>query len=70
MAPRQSPSTPDRRAGRLLFGALVALLAYRLQFTEQLRTALYVALVAISLATPLIDLVLPAARFRWRTQEA
>ena len=63
-------STPDRRAGRLLFAALVALLAYRLQFTEQLRTALYFALMAGSLATPLIDLVLPAARFRWRTQEA
>ena len=63
-------STPDRRAGRLLFAALVALLAYRLQFTEQMRTALYFALIAVSLTTPLIDLVLPAERFRWRAQEA
>ncbi len=63
-------STPDTRAGRLLFAAVVAILAYRLQFTEQLRTALYLALVAVSLLTPLIDLALPGRRFRWRPQEA
>jgi Na+-transporting NADH:ubiquinone oxidoreductase subunit NqrB len=59
-------STPDRRSGRVLFAAL----AYRLQFTEQLRTALYLALFAVSLLTPMIDVLLPAARFRWRKQEA
>jgi enediyne biosynthesis protein E5 len=63
-------STPDRRAGRVLFAGLVALLAYRLQFTEQLRTAPYLALIAVSFLTPMIDLVLPAERFRWRPQEA
>jgi len=63
-------STPDRRAGRVLFAGLVALLAYRLQFYEQLRTSLYFALIAVSLLTPAIDLILPAERFRWRPQEA
>jgi Na+-transporting NADH:ubiquinone oxidoreductase subunit NqrB len=63
-------STPDRRTGRVLFAAAVALLAYRLQFYEQLRTALYLALVAVSVATPAIDFILPAERFRWRPQEA
>lgn len=63
-------STPDRRAGRVLFAGLVALLTYRLQFYEQLRSALYFALVSVSLLTPLIDFVLPAERFRWHPQEA
>ncbi len=63
-------STPDHRVGRMLFALLVAALAYWLQFTEQMRTSLYVALILASLATPLIDLALPAPKFHWRTQEA
>jgi hypothetical protein len=44
----------------------VALLAYWLQFRWQLRPALFYALAALSPLTPLIDRVLPAARFAWR----
>lgn len=58
-------STPDRRAGRILFAALVAALAYQLQFHWQVREGLYWALFAVSLLTPLIDRGLPAPRFTW-----
>ena len=63
-------STPDHPIGRLLFAAAVAGLAYHLQFGLQMRTGLYFALFAVSLATPFIDTLLRAERFRWRTQEA
>ena len=58
-------STPDHRAGRLLFAAAVAGLAFHLQFAWQVRTGLFHALVILSLFTPLIDSVLSAERFRW-----
>jgi enediyne biosynthesis protein E5 len=61
-------STPDRRLGRILFAAAVALFAYWLQFCWQLRPALFYALAAMSPLTPLIDWVLPASRFVWRRQ--
>lgn len=63
-------STPDSRAGRVVFVAGVAALAYYLQFVWQVRTGLYFALMAISLATPILDTLLPAERFRWQRQEA
>jgi len=59
-------STPDRRLGRVLFAASVAMLAYWLQFRWQLRPALFYALAAMSPLTPLIDRLLPAPRFVWR----
>lgn len=59
-------STPDSRAGRMLFAAAVAALAYHLMFAWQIRPGLYFALMAVSLLTPLLDLLLPAERFRWR----
>ncbi len=59
-------STPDSRAGRMLFVAVVSALAYHLMFAWQLRPGLYYALVAASCLTPLIDLLLPAGRFRWQ----
>ena len=65
-------TTPDSRAGRMLFAMAVAALAYHLQFVWQVREGLFYALALVSCATPLIDLVLPASRFRWRSipQEA
>lgn len=63
-------STPDSRAGRMVFVAAVAALAYSLAFVWQLRTGLYFALVAVSATTPILDLILPAERFRWQRQEA
>jgi len=58
-------TTPDARLGRILFALAVALLAHWLAFFWQMRPALYVALIALSPATLLIDRIFPAARFAW-----
>ena len=63
-------STPDSRAGRLLFAAAVAGVAHWLMFTWQVRPGLYFALVGVSCLTPLIDLALPGQQFRWRPAPA
>ena len=59
-------TTPDSRAGRLLFAVAVALLGHYLTFFMQMRPALYIALIALSPLILLIDKVLPAERFTWR----
>ena len=58
-------TTPDSRAGRLVFALAVAALAHYLAFHMQMRPALYVALIALSPFVLLLDKVLPAERFRW-----
>ena len=58
-------TSPDSRFGRFLFALAVALLAHRLAFFWQMRPALYVALIALSPFTLLIDRILPAERFAW-----
>jgi Na+-transporting NADH:ubiquinone oxidoreductase subunit NqrB len=60
--PRTGPSSSF---GRFLFAFAVAALAHDLAFFMQMRPALYVALIALSPATFLIDKVLPAPRFAW-----
>jgi Na+-transporting NADH:ubiquinone oxidoreductase subunit NqrB len=64
-------STPDDRLGRLVFAALVAAIAYELQFAWQIREGLFYALVLAAPLTPLIDRWRPSSRFRWiNPQEA
>jgi enediyne biosynthesis protein E5 len=58
-------TSPDARLGRFLFAASVALTAHYLSFFMQMRPALYVALIALSPLTLLIDRILPAERFAW-----
>jgi Na+-translocating ferredoxin:NAD+ oxidoreductase RnfD subunit len=58
-------TSPDSRLGRFIFALSVALLAHYLTFFMQMRPALYVALIALSPLTLLIDRLLPAARFAW-----
>jgi Na+-transporting NADH:ubiquinone oxidoreductase subunit NqrB len=58
-------TSPDSRLGRFLFALAVALLAHRLAFFWQMRPALYVALIALSPLTLVIDRFLPAERFAW-----
>ena len=58
-------TSPDSRLGRFLFALAVAVLAYWLAFSWQLRPALFVALIALSPIVPLIDWLLPAERFQW-----
>jgi Na+-transporting NADH:ubiquinone oxidoreductase subunit NqrB len=63
-------STPNSSAGRVIFAMAVALLAYELQFRWQVRTGLFYALFIISPMTPLLDRLLPSARFTWTPQPA
>lgn len=58
-------TSPDSRVGRFLFALSVALCAHYLAFFMQMRPALYVALIALSPLTLLIDRILPAQRFAW-----
>ncbi|MDU1694329.1 MAG: RnfABCDGE type electron transport complex subunit D, partial [Bradyrhizobium sp.] len=59
-------TTPDSRVGRLLFAVTVAVAAHYLAFVLQMRPALYVALIALSPLTLVLDRLVPAARFSWR----
>jgi len=58
-------TTPYARLGRLLLALAVALMAHWLAFFMQMRPALYVALIALSPLTPLLDRIFPAQRFQW-----
>ena len=59
-------TTPAARTGRFVFALAVALLAHWLAFGWQMRPALYVALIALSPFTLLLDRLFPAGRFAWR----
>jgi Na+-transporting NADH:ubiquinone oxidoreductase subunit NqrB len=58
-------TTPDARLSRFLLALAVALLAHWLAFFMQMRPALYVALIALSPLTPLLDRIIRAERFEW-----
>jgi enediyne biosynthesis protein E5 len=58
-------TTPDSRAARFFFALAVAVLAYYLAFFMQIRPALYVALIALSPLTPLLNRTVPGKRFQW-----
>src|SRR5438046_2098897 len=59
-------TTPDSRARRLLFAALVALAAYAVQFTLFRASGLLWSLAVCSLIVPLIDWLLPGRPDQWR----
>jgi len=58
-------STPDARAGRIVFAGLVAVAAIALQIRFLLVGAPLYALALVSPLTPLIDTMLKASRYRW-----
>jgi enediyne biosynthesis protein E5 len=58
-------TTPDSRAGRILFAAIVALGAGYIQFKLFHTNAILWSLAASSLLVPLIDALLPAQRYQW-----
>jgi Na+-transporting NADH:ubiquinone oxidoreductase subunit NqrB len=58
-------TTPDSRAGRILFAALVALGAGYIQFRLFRTNGILWSLAIVSLLTPFIDLLLKAERFVW-----
>ena len=59
-------TTPDSRAGRMLFAVMVAAGAYLVQFALFRPNALLWSLAVCSLAVPLIDRLLPGLRHQWR----
>jgi enediyne biosynthesis protein E5 len=58
-------TTPDSRAGRLLFAFVVAAGAWWIQFALFRTNGLLWSLAASSLLVPLIDRVLPGRRYSW-----
>ena len=60
-------TTPDSRAGRFAFGALVALGAAFVTFHLYRPNGLLWSLAAFSLVVPLIDRLLPGGRYAWPT---
>ena len=59
-------TTPDSRAGRILFALLVALGAGFIQFKLFRTNGLLWSLAALSFVVPLIDRLLPGHRYQWR----
>jgi enediyne biosynthesis protein E5 len=58
-------TTPDSRVGRILFAALVAAGAAYVQFGLYRTNGLLWSLALCSIATPIIDRLLPAVRYQW-----
>ena len=58
-------TTPDSRAGRLLFAALVAFGAWYVQFRLFRTNGLLWSLAVWSIAVPVIDRLLPGRRYSW-----
>jgi Na+-transporting NADH:ubiquinone oxidoreductase subunit NqrB len=58
-------TTPDSRAARILFAALVAATAWYVQFRLFRTNGLLWSLAIWSTAVPILDRVLPASRYRW-----
>ena len=63
-------TTPDSRAGRILFAALVAWGAWYVQFRMFRTNGLLWSLATFSLCTPLLDWLLPGTRYRWEMRRA
>jgi Na+-transporting NADH:ubiquinone oxidoreductase subunit NqrB len=63
-------TTPDSRAGRLIFAALVAAGAGAVHFLLYRPNGLLWSLAAFSLIVPLIDRLLPGVRYAWSSRLA
>jgi len=61
-------TTPDSRAGRILFALLVAAGAAYVQFGLYRTNGLLWSLALCSVLTPLIDYLLPGTKYRWHSQ--
>jgi len=63
-------TTPDSRAGRILFALLVALGAGFVHFVLYRPNGLILSLAFFSLAVPLLDRLLPGKRYAWQRPAA
>lgn len=58
-------STPDSRAGRIIFACIVAMLAAWLSWGPHVRGSMLYALAVLAPLTPVLDRLIPAGRFQW-----
>ena len=58
-------TTPDSRAGRIIFALLVALAALYIQFILFYPNGPLWGLIACALVVPLLDLIFPGSRYDW-----
>lgn len=58
-------TTPNSRAGRILFGGLVAFGGWYVQFRLFRTNGLLLSLAALSLLVPVLDRLLPGPRYHW-----
>ena len=58
-------TTPDSRAGRILFATLVAFGGWYINYRLFRTNGILWSLAATALVVPLIDVLLPAARYEW-----
>lgn len=58
-------TTPNSRAGRILFACLVTALAGFIQFGLYRTNGILWSLAILSMTVPLIDLILPGPRYEW-----
>jgi enediyne biosynthesis protein E5 len=63
-------TTPDSRAGRVLFAALVAFGAWYVQFRLFRTNGLLWSLAACSTIVPLIDRIVPGSRYAWASSRS
>jgi Na+-transporting NADH:ubiquinone oxidoreductase subunit NqrB len=63
-------TTPDSRTGRVLFAALVAFGAWYVQFRLFRTNGLLWSLAACSTVVPLIDRIVPGARYAWMSPQS
>lgn len=63
-------TTPDTAAGRILFAAIVAIVAFAIQFIYYAPNGPILALVISAPAVPLIDLLMHGRRYQWQQPAA
>ncbi|MBV9071411.1 MAG: RnfABCDGE type electron transport complex subunit D [Acidobacteria bacterium] len=61
-------TTPDSRAGRILFAALVAFGGWYINYRLFRTNGILWSLAGAAILVPIIDALLPAARYRWRAE--
>jgi Na+-transporting NADH:ubiquinone oxidoreductase subunit NqrB len=58
-------TTPDSRAGRILFASIVALGGWYINYRLFRTNGILWSLAAAAIVVPIIDVLLPAARYQW-----
>jgi Na+-transporting NADH:ubiquinone oxidoreductase subunit NqrB len=63
-------TTPDSRGGRILFAAIVAFGGWYINYRLFRTNGILWSLAGAAILVPIIDALLPAARYRWRRETA